>query len=120
MLLDTHALIWLSEGSNLLDGKVLTLIGGVLKSELFVSQSVFGSLLCWSKECLSIDISVPVWCLNLMSAGLQELPLRGCIVTRSAQLFDFYGDPADRMVVATAIHPGATLCTAGQKTCLGA
>ena len=117
ILLDTHALIWLSEGSKLLGDNALTLIDAALKkNELFVSPISFWEVaMLVDKKRLSIDIGVQVWRSNLMSAGLQELPLTGCIAIQSAQLSGFHGDPADRMIVATAINSGATLCTADQK-----
>lgn len=34
---------------------------------------------------------------------------------RAAQLRSFHGDPADRMIVATALENGATLLTADSK-----
>jgi PIN domain nuclease of toxin-antitoxin system len=117
MLLDTHALVWLSEGSDLLGGNALTLIDAALKkSELFVSPISFWEVaMLVEKKRLSMEISVPVWRSNLMSGGLQELPLTGSIAIQSAQLPDINGDPADRIIVATAINSGATLCTADKK-----
>ena len=44
------------------------------------------------------------------------VPLEIEIAALSAGLVDFHGDPADRMIVATAIHCCATLVTAGERT----
>jgi PIN domain nuclease of toxin-antitoxin system len=58
---------------------------------------------------------IDVWRSDLLQAGLQEVPLRGETAIRAAQLQSFHGDPADRMIVATAIENGATLITADAK-----
>ncbi|MBQ0720528.1 MAG: type II toxin-antitoxin system VapC family toxin [Gammaproteobacteria bacterium] len=117
ILLDTHVLVWLSEGSHLLGSDALALIDSALKNdELFVlSISFWEVAMLVEKKRLSMDVSVPIWRSNLLSSGLQELPLTGCIAIESAQLPDFHGDPADRMIVAAAINSNATLCTADQK-----
>ncbi len=117
ILLDTHALVWLSEGSQLLGENALTLIDSALKkNELFVASISFWEVaMLVEKNRLDMDLSVEAWRSNLMSGGLKELVLTGCIAIESAQLPDFHGDSADRIIVATAINSGATLCTADQK-----
>ncbi len=117
ILLDTHALVWLSEGSQLLGENALTLIDSALKkNELFVASISFWEVaMLVEKNRLDMDLSVEAWRSNLMSGGLKELVLTGCIAIESAQLPDFHGDPADRIIVAAAINSGATLCTADQK-----
>jgi PIN domain nuclease of toxin-antitoxin system len=44
-----------------------------------------------------------------------EIPLQGTTAVRAGQLQMFHGDPADRIIVATAIENGATLVTADEK-----
>jgi len=46
---------------------------------------------------------------------LIELPVTGEIGIRAAQLEGFHGDPADRLIMATALHHGATLMTLDKK-----
>ena len=43
------------------------------------------------------------------------VPLHPEIAIASARLDDFHGDPADRLIVATAQQAGATLVTADSK-----
>ena len=52
---------------------------------------------------------------HLIAKGLQEISLAGKTAIYSGTLKSFYGDPADRMIVATAIHLTATLCRADKK-----
>jgi len=117
ILLDTHALVWLSEGNSKLGKESLILIDKALKeNELFVSAISFWEVaMLIEKGRLTMDSSVSEWRSNLMKHGLQEIPLKGDAAIESAQLIDFHGDPADRMIVATAIKSTMNLCTADQK-----
>jgi PIN domain nuclease of toxin-antitoxin system len=48
---------------------------------------------------------------RILDAGAQELPVTGDVGILAAA-FDLHGDPADRLIVATALTHGATLVTA--------
>ena len=117
ILLDTHTLVWLSEGSDKLGKESLSLINNALKvNELFVSSVSFWEVaMLVEKDRLTIDSGVLQWRSNLIKHGLQEISLTGDIAIGSAQLIDFHGDPADRVIVATAIKSTMNLCTADQK-----
>jgi PIN domain nuclease of toxin-antitoxin system len=67
------------------------------------------------KKWLTMQLELDVWRLELLRNGLQEIPLQGSAVFRAGQLQEFHGDPADRMIVATALEHSATLITADRK-----
>ena len=117
ILLDTHTLVWLDEGSNRLGEKSLSQIDQSLKSgELFVSAISFWEVaMLIEKGRLEIQLDVDAWRQNLIDNGLQEISLTGHMAVRAALLKDFHGDPADRMIVSTAICLTATLYTADEK-----
>ena len=117
ILLDTHALVWLSEGNDKLGGRSLSLINKALKSkELFVSSISFWEVaMLVEKKRLKMSLSVELWRKELLDNGLQEISLNGKIAIQSAILPNFHGDPADRMIVATAINTSLILCTADEK-----
>ena len=117
ILLDTHALIWLDEGSERLGKQSLSLINQAFKSEkLFVSVISFWEVaMLVEKGRLEMQMDVDSWRQQLIAKGLQEIALTGNTAIHSATLKNFHGDPADRMIVATAIHLTATLCTADNK-----
>lgn len=117
ILLDTHALVWLDEGNERLGKQSLSLINEAFKSEkLFVSAISFWEVaMLVEKGRLDMQIDVDSWRQQLIANGLQEISLAGNTAIHSALLKDFHGDPADRMIVATAIHLTATLCTADKK-----
>ncbi|MBL4743093.1 MAG: type II toxin-antitoxin system VapC family toxin [Cycloclasticus sp.] len=117
ILLDTHALVWLTEGNKRLGKTSLSLINKALKSkELFVSSVSFWEVaMLVEKERLQMSLSVELWRKELLNNGLQEISINGKIAIQSAILPNFHGDPADRMIVATAINTSLTLCTADEK-----
>jgi PIN domain nuclease of toxin-antitoxin system len=52
---------------------------------------------------------------KLLAGGIREIPLTGDIAVLAAQIEGLNGDPADRIIAATAIIHEAALITAGQK-----
>jgi len=117
ILIDTHTLVWLDEGDDKLGKKARSLIDTALGSaELFVSAISFWEVaMLVAKGRLEMQAEVDVWRQSLIENGLQEVALTGHMAVRDALLRDFQGDPADRMIVATAIHLAASLCTADEK-----
>lgn len=49
-----------------------------------------------------------------LQRGLKEIPVDGEIGIRAAMLPDFHGDPADRIVVATALNDHRLVTSDGQ------
>jgi PIN domain nuclease of toxin-antitoxin system len=117
MLLDTHALIWLDEGSHRLGKESLSLIDLSLQSnELSVASISFWEVaMLIVKGRLEMQMTAEIWRQDLIDNGLQEISLTGNIAIQAALLKDFHGDPADRIIVATALHATATLCTADKQ-----
>lgn len=117
ILLDTHALIWLDEGNIRLGKESLSFIDQALKKkELFVSSITFWEVgMLIEKGRLEMRMDIDLWRQNLIKNGLQEIPMTGEIAIRAALLNCFHGDPADRIIVATAIHSTSVLYTADKK-----
>ena len=116
-LLDTHVLIWLTEGSPRLGSDALQIINTALKTgKLGVPAICFWEIAkLVAKGRLTLQIDLDVLRFELLQTGLQEIPLQGSTAIRAGQLISFHGDPADRMIVATAIENSATLITANEK-----
>lgn len=117
ILLDTHTLVWLDEGSDRLGEVALSHINSALaEDELFVATISFWEVaMLANKSRITIPMGVKKWRASLLENGLKETDLNGTTAIESAMLDDFHGDPADRMIVATALHTNAILCTADQK-----
>jgi PIN domain nuclease of toxin-antitoxin system len=117
ILLDTHVLIWLDEGNSRLGPEALIQINAEFTAgNLAVSAISFWEIaMLVRKKRLEMRIETDVWRKELLENGLHEIPLGGAIAIRAAELPDFHGDPADRLIVATALQTSATLATADQK-----
>lgn len=117
LLLDTPVLVWLDEGNPRLGKTALQTINESLTSDqLGVATISFWEVaMLIEKQRLTMQTELADWRFELLQAGLLEIPLRGTTAIRAGQLPLFHGDPADRMIVATAIEHGATLMTADDK-----
>ena len=117
LLLDTHVLVWLDEGNSRL-GKIAlqTIIESLSAHQLGIATISFWEVaMLVEKQRLAIQTELDIWRSDLLRAGLLEIPLRGTTAIRAGQLSMFHGDPADRIIVATAIENGAELMTADEK-----
>jgi PIN domain nuclease of toxin-antitoxin system len=116
-LLDTHVLVWLTEGNPRLGSDSLQTINSALKAgKLGVPAICFWEIaMLVAKQRLTLQIDLNVWRFELLQTGLLEIPLQGSTAIRAGQLISFHGDSADRMIVSTAIENSATLITADEK-----
>ena len=117
LLLDTHVLIWLVEGNERLGSDALEAINQSLANgQLGVSAISFWEIaMLIEKGRLEFCIELDTWRHELLQNGLQEIQLTGSAAIQAGLFKDFHGDPADRMIVATALEKGATLVTADRK-----
>ncbi len=63
---------------------------------------------------MDLRIDLYLWRRDLLEQGLVEIPVDGGIAARAGLLPDMHGDPADRIIVATALE-GHRLVTADQR-----
>ena len=114
-LLDTHALVWLLEGSERLGPRSRDQIKASAQADnLYVCAiTPWEIAMLVSKGRLSFNQEVGQWLKSALSMpGIRMVPLSVDIAVASTQLpGDFHADPADRMFVATAMNLAATLVT---------
>ena len=67
-----------------------------------------------AKDRLDSPADVATWRRELLGQGLIEIPVDGDIGIRANALADFHADPADRIIVATAMT-GHRLVTADER-----
>lgn len=117
ILIDTHVLVWLEYGSSRLGKQSLDIIDKALYAgELAVSAVTFWEIaMLIEKGRLIPEIEPDVWRRDLLRVGLHEIPLRGDTALLAGRLQKMHGDPADRIIVATAVDCSATLVTADKK-----
>ena len=105
-LLDTHVLLWLRLGERRLGTVAQARLDRAWEADaLCVSAVSFWEMeLLKRKRRIRFPGDVGLWREELLAQGVIEIPLTGAIGIRAAGLRDFHADPADRMIVATALE----------------
>lgn len=116
ILLDTQVMLWLRSGDPKLGSNARTEIDLAWHSEgVAVSAISFWEVaMLKEKGRLRFPEDIAMWRREQIDQGIAELPVDGDIGIRAAALQDFHGDPADRIIVATALG-GHQLVTAGRR-----
>ncbi len=117
ILLDTQALIWLLFDDRRLGRQARQVIDRAWATgEAAVSAISFWEIaLLHEKRRLTLLRDVVSWRRTLLQDGLVEIPIDGEIGIRANELADFHADPADRLIVATALAGGHQLVTADRR-----
>ena len=106
LLLDTHVFLWLMNGDDTLSIDIQDLIQQTCSSNflLLSSISVWEIAMLQKKNRISLTQPVHQWFDKIQALPfLKMAPLSVSIAIESCFLpGDFHGDPADRMIVATA------------------
>ena len=116
ILLDTHVLLWEEHGDPRLGPKTRRM----LERTLHEGAAAVSAISFWEagmqsqKGRLNLTPSPDAWRRDLLKQGLVEIPVDGAIAVRAGLLTDIHGDPADRIIVATALE-GHRLVTADQR-----
>ncbi len=117
LLFDTHALVWLVEGSKELGRRTARRADDALARDgLAVTSISFWEIaMLADRGRIALQPSVDRWRLRVLGLGIQEIPLTGDIAIAAARLSDLHADPADRIIVATGMAEDATLVTADDR-----
>ena len=115
IVLDTHAWLWWQAKSKHLSRRA--------QSEIEQAKSIgIPAICCWevamlvARGRLELDREILVWIKQaLIFPKTQLLPLSPEIAISSQRLEDFHSDPADCMIVATALEHQATLISKDRK-----
>jgi PIN domain nuclease of toxin-antitoxin system len=122
LLLDTHALLWMVEGHPRLGAKTGKMLNRAAREERIAVSAItpWEIALLVSKKRIDLHRDGMEWMREALALpGVQLVPLEPEIAVASTRLpFEMHPDPADRILVATARHLGATLVTA-DKALLG-
>ena len=117
ILLDTHVLVWLDEASPRLGATTIEQIDSAFQSgEVTISAISFWEVsMLVKKGRIRLDMDLAIWRSDFLEQGLIEIPVTGEIGIRAAGFENFHGDPADRLIAATALQCSATLLTADER-----
>jgi PIN domain nuclease of toxin-antitoxin system len=120
ILLDTHALIWWVAEPRRIPAKAQRLIDGAIAA---TEQIAVSSISLWEiamlidRGRLALTLDTNVWIAHVEAIPLLDfVPVDNRIAVRAVQLQAFpHRDPADRMIVATALGLGATVISADAR-----
>lgn len=119
IVLDTHVLIWWVNGDKQLSKVALSAIEKAAKEgQILVSSiSIWEIYLLIKKGRLKLTIHPDVWVQKIENLdSLQFIPIDNQIAAQSVLLpGDLHDDPADRIIVATALNLGADLVTSDSR-----
>jgi len=119
LLLDTHIWIWLMLGDSELKPELIERIEQAARnSQLYISAiSTWELSMLVAKGRIQFKQDVLQWVQTALKLpGLQCLPLSVDVLVESSRLPGIcHGDPADRMLIATARHHGFSLVTRDEK-----
>ncbi|MDE2762260.1 MAG: type II toxin-antitoxin system VapC family toxin [Gemmatimonadota bacterium] len=116
ILLDTHVVLWSRVG----DPRVGPGCGRLIERALREARLATSAFSFWEiamlheKGRIDLGHDMRAWRTRLLEDGLVEIPVDGDIAIRANGLTGFHADPADRLIVATALG-GHTLVTADER-----
>ena len=119
ILLDTHTLIWWIGESTSLPASALKLIRHHMKSGTIAvsAMSLWEIAMLHKKGRIQLSQDLQTWADRILALPfLQWIPADPHILMKSVLLPEpFHSDPADRIIVATALTLGATIVTKDDK-----
>ena len=118
LLMDTHIWYWFAIGDKALTTKIISIINdAALDDSLYLAAiSVWEIAMMESKGRVNFKLPTLQWIEEaLKGVPIQLVPLYPAISVESCYLEDFHGDPADRIIVATARVENLTLITRDKK-----
>ena len=116
ILLDTHVLLWSRLGAVEIGPRSRELMEGAWRETTLAASAIsfWEIAMLQRKGRMKLLRDVTAWRTHLLDDGLVEIPVDGTIAIRANRLVDFHPDPADRLIVATALG-GHSLLTADRN-----
>lgn len=114
--MDTHVLVWFRSGDRRLGPQAHFAIERAFQDQ----DAAVSAISFWEagmqvqKGRITLNVDIHAWRRDVLDRGLMEIPVDGGIAARAALLGDMHGDPADRLIVATALE-GHRLVTADER-----
>ena len=103
---DTQAVVWYLDANRRLGLEARRRIARAVQN----GEAAFSAISIWEigmlrqKGRFPDDMTAMQWREQLLTAGFVEIPVDGAIAARAGGLEDMPGDPADRIIVATALE----------------
>jgi len=114
ILLDTHVLLWRAAEDSRVGKRATRKIDRALAEEkVLISAFSFWEIAVLANAGrLRLRATPDDFRAAALEAGVREVPVDGRVAILSTRLQGMHADPADRIIVATALELGATLVTA--------
>jgi PIN domain nuclease of toxin-antitoxin system len=114
ILLDTHAAIWLTTNHPSLGKRSRAIAARALAGDLLAVSAIsfWEMALLIAKGRLRALRSASEQRQKVLATGIREIAVTGDIAILAVDLNTLHNDPADRLIVATALIHQATLVTA--------
>ena len=116
ILLDTHVLVWHGRGDRRLGRRARRVVERALPRRRAAVSAISFWEIAMRIHSGRLDVLMDPEALrrDLLAQGLVEIPVSGVIGIRAGVLPELHGDPADRLIVATALE-GHELLTADRR-----
>ncbi len=115
ILLDTHVLVWSLEGNAKLGKKTRQILASSA-TKLSVSAISFWEIsMLVERNRLTISSDTALWRKEVIALGVKEIAIDGEIGIEASRLANFHADPADRLIVATALRHNLPILTADER-----
>ncbi len=116
LLLDTHIALWLDSGADALRSSTRAVIDGSWRNGGTIclsAVSVWEIALLVDTRRIELDLPIEAWITRFLARpGIEALPLGHSAASRSYRLYQLeHRDPADRLLIATAIELACPLVT---------
>jgi PIN domain nuclease of toxin-antitoxin system len=120
LLLDTHITLWLDSGDDRLRSSTRALIDGCWQSGGTICLSAVSAweiALLVNTRRIELDLPIEAWVARFFERpGVEAVPLGHFAASRSYRLVQFeHRDPADRLLIATAIQLASPLVTYDER-----
>jgi len=120
LLLDTHIALWLDSGDDRLRASTRALIDGCWQNGgaiLLSAITVWEIALLVDTGRIDLDVPVAAWIERFLDfPGIEAVPLGHQAASRSYRLHHLeHRDPADRLLIATAIELACPLVTYDER-----
>jgi len=119
IVLDTHAWIWFTSSPEALSKKAKKVVEAAVKEKniLVSSISVWEAAILVKKGRLRLTMDVTDWiAISENLPFIQFIPVTNSIAVKSVNLpLPLHDDPADRIIIATALSTGASIVTKDKK-----
>jgi PIN domain nuclease of toxin-antitoxin system len=115
VVLDTHVVVWWQASSDRLSRQAQAAIDTA--SRLLISPISFWEIaMLVAKGRIELDRPTSVWVGDFLTTQRVEIAeLTPDVAVTAGELDEFHGDPADRVIVASAVRRGATLVSKDRR-----